>query len=81
MVTQAGFGNHKWAMAVDVDKCTGCQACVLACQVENNIPLNTQDRFAFVRLTDLFQGDPNGTSLGADIDAIGAISSLMSSCV
>lgn len=45
MVTQAGFGNHKWAMAVDVDKCTGCQACVLACQVENNIPLNTQDRF------------------------------------
>lgn len=45
MVTQAGFGNHKWAIAVDVDKCTGCQACVLACQVENNVPLNTQDRY------------------------------------
>ena len=46
MVTEvAGYGNHKWAMAVDIDKCTGCQACVLACQVENNIPLNTRDNF------------------------------------
>jgi len=35
----------------------------------------TQDRFAFVRLTDLRQGDPTSTSAGADIDAVGAISS------
>lgn len=34
-----------------------------------------QDRFAFVRVTDLRQGDPTSTSAGADIDAIGAISS------
>ncbi|MDE0862900.1 MAG: GEVED domain-containing protein [Rubripirellula sp.] len=34
-----------------------------------------QDRFAFVRLTDLRQGDPSSTSAGADIDAVGAISS------
>ena len=34
-----------------------------------------QDRFAFVRVTDLRQGDPSSTSAGADIDAIGAISS------
>ena len=34
-----------------------------------------QDRFSFVRLTDLRQGDPNVASLGADIDAVGAISS------
>ncbi|MDM4016262.1 GEVED domain-containing protein [Roseiconus lacunae] len=33
------------------------------------------DRFAFVRLTDLRQGDEEGSALGADIDAIGAISS------
>ena len=36
----------------------------------------TQDRFAFVRLTDLRQGSTNGTALGADIDAIGALSSV-----
>ena len=35
----------------------------------------TQDRFAFVRLTDLRQGDSSIPQLGADIDAIGAISS------
>lgn len=35
-----------------------------------------QDQFAFVRLTDLRQGDNTGTSLGADIDSVGALSSV-----
>ncbi|QDT58256.1 hypothetical protein SV7mr_07450 [Stieleria bergensis] len=36
----------------------------------------TDDRFSFVRLTDLRQGNPNSDSRGADIDAVGAISSV-----
>ncbi len=32
-------------MVVDVDRCTGCQACVVACQSENNVALNDEQRF------------------------------------
>ncbi len=59
-----------WEMVIDLDTCTGCGACAVACQSENNIPVVGEDEVRrhrdmhWLRIDRYFQGD------GDDVDVL-----------
>src|SRR5205823_4167804 len=49
MYSDQRYPGYRWGMAVDVDACVGCAACVVACIAENNVPVVGKAEAAYGR--------------------------------
>jgi molybdopterin-containing oxidoreductase family iron-sulfur binding subunit len=69
LYTPFEYNGHKWGMAIDLNACTGCGVCIMACVAENNIAVIGKEQVKraremhWIRVDTYFEGSPDAPAM------------------